>query len=156
MTATRLPVCLLLLHRDLNLAHEMGHGCSRIFSQLAWAFRMLSILQCLSSCLSTSSLSSTLATNHCKGSQLFIVGPDRAGPTYLSGCSPQAFRLTFSALSEFLLAQSFITVPCCHFSKYQWQFLCVTRIYQAQRCTKTHITTDWKTTVKSFKLELFL
>lgn len=73
LTSTRLSVCFLLLHQDLNLAHEMGHGCSRIVSQLAWSFRMLSILQCLSSCLSTSSLSSTLATNHCKGSQLFTV-----------------------------------------------------------------------------------
>lgn len=33
------------------------------------------MLQCLSPCLSTLSLSSTLATNHYKKSQLFIVNP---------------------------------------------------------------------------------
>lgn len=116
VTLSPLPVCLVLLLQGLNPAHEMECGFRRIVLQSAWGVRMLSMLQCLSSCLSTLSQKSTQVTNHYKKSQLFIV------------CSPTGPALLIfqgavrrpAVLSELPSAQSFMTAPGWHFSKYQW------------------------------------
>lgn len=100
-----LPMCLMLCVNTFR----KGHGFKLVLYSVR-GFTILSVLQCLSPCLSTLSLSSTAATNHYKNNQLFIVASLTGdGPTYLSGCSPQALCHTFPALSELLYARSFIT-----------------------------------------------
>ena len=74
-----LPMCLMLCVNTFL----KGHGFKLVLYSVR-GFTILSVLQCLSPCLSTLSLSSTAATNHYKKNQLFIVASLTRGRSYLS------------------------------------------------------------------------